>query len=335
MPDHARFPLIVFFLVFLTACSALIPDVPTPADNPAALSSQTSLPSLTPTETLEPSLTPGETDLATSTEALEPSLTFTPTLTATPSVTPLPAALSLDPANWKNWPILPIVPEHARQIYLLGQSLGNDPHAFSVLGDCQSEPDAFMGVYETDPATLALLPQDLQQTVAWFSGSFNRLSPTVRGGTTAGALLWPAWHQNKFTCTIYESPLQCELRIHKPSFVIIHVGTHYENRNEEYMRSILDQLIAAGVVPILATKADNRELDDHVNSEYAQLAVEYNIPFWNFWAAVDGLPNRGLYTRPDATYQGDLYLTDQAAAIHRLSALQALDAVWRAVTGLN
>jgi hypothetical protein len=98
------------------------------------------------------------------------------------------------------------------------------------------------------------------------------------------------------------------------------------------MRTILDQLIAAGVVPILASKADDRELDEHVNAQYAQLAVEYKLPFWNFWAAVDGLPNRGLYTRPEILYQGDLYLTDEAAAIQRLTALQVLDIVRRAVT---
>ena len=95
---------------------------------------------------------------------------------------------------------------------------------------------------------------------------------------------------------------------------------------------ILDRLIEAGVVPILATKADNRELDERVNTAYARLAVEYNIPFWNFWAAVAQLPERGLYTRSDAEYQGDLYLTEEARAIHRLSALQALDLVRRAVT---
>ena len=150
---------------------------------------------------------------------------------------------------------------------------------------------------------------------------------------TVLALLWATWHQNKYTCSTYESPISCELRIHKPSFVIIHVGTHYEARNEDYMRKILDQLIAAGVVPILTSKADDRELDDRVNTAYARLAVEYNIPFWNFWAAVSGLPNRGLYTRPDAVYQGDLYLTDEAARIHRFSALQALDIVRRAVEG--
>ena len=329
MPHRAPFLLMLMLLVLLTACQPVLLSVPTVTLTPTSLPSDTPLPSWTPSLTSEPSLNPTLTDTATPTMTLEP--TITPTLT----ITPLPAALSLDPANWHDWPVIPIVSEHAREIYLLGQTLDNDPHAFSVFGDCQSEPDVFMGIYETDPIALDALPRDLQQTVAWFNGSFNRLSPTVRGGTTTGALLWSQWHENEFTCTIYESPLQCELRIHKPSFVIIHIGTHYENRNETYMRAILDQLIAAGVVPILATKADDRELDEHVNSQYAQLAVEYNIPLWNFWAAVGGLPNRGLYTRPDATYQGDLYLTDEAAAIHRLSALQALDAVWRAVSGGN
>src|SRR5512143_1983692 len=99
------------------------------------------------------------------------------------------------------------------------------------------------------------------------------------------------------------------------------------------MRKRLYQHISDRVVPILASKADDRELDDRVNTAYARLAVEYNIPFWNFWAAVDGLPNRGLYTREDAVYQGDLYLTDAAVKIHRLSALQMLDIVRRAVEG--
>ncbi len=319
--------------VLLAACQPFFLTAPTAT--PTVLPSNTPRPS--PTASLIPELALNTVEIPTLTPSLAetptPTATLEPSLTPTPTVTPLPAALFLDPANWHYWPAIPIVPEYARQIYLLGQSLGNDPHAFSVFGDCQSEPNVFMGIYETDPQAVAAQPPNLEETVAWFSGSFNRLSPTVRGGTTTGALLWEQWHQNKYTCTIYETPLQCELRIHKPSFVIIHVGTHYENRNEVYMRTILGQLIAAGVVPILASKADDRELDEHVNAQYAQLAVEYKIPFWNFWAAVDSLPNRGLFTRSDATYQGDLYLTDEAAAIQRLSALQVLDVVWRAVTG--
>jgi len=286
--------------ILLAACQAQVPAVP-------AMPSGTSSPSLMDT------FTPG------------------PAATDDPNSTPLPAGLGLDPADWQSWPVVSVVPENARRIYLRGQALGNDPHAFSIFADCQSVPTLFMGGYESNPALYDALPADLQQTVDWFRGSFNRASPTVRPGTTAGALLWALWHQNKFTCTSLETPVQCELRIHRPSFVIIQVGTHYEDRNEEYMRAILDQLIAAGVVPILATKADERDPDGHVNLQYAQLAVEYDIPFWNFWAAVGGLPGRGLYTQTAEPGMGDIYLTPAAMAVHRLTALQALDAVRRAV----
>lgn len=301
----------------LAACQTFFPPhTPTASPEPSWTASLPATPSVTPTLT--------ETPL--------PSATPEPSITPTATVTPLPVTLGLDPADWHNWPVLPIVTERARLIYLIGQGLGNDPHAFSVFGDCQSEPEIFLGPIETDAALVASLTPELQETVTWFAGSFDRDAPTLRGGTTTGALLWTQWHQEKYTCTQFETPLQCELRIHKPSFVIIHVGTHYENREEDYMRMILNQLIEAGVVPILATKADDRERDERVNSSYARLALEYEIPFWNFWAAVGGLPNRGLYTRSDVSLQGDLYLTEEAQAIHRLTALQALDAVWRIVS---
>ena len=315
----------VLVALLLTACQSAFLNAPIPTA--ISLPGNAAQPSPTSSPTLQPTFP------STSTETPLPSPTPKPSATFTPSPTPLPAALSLDPADWENWPVLPIVPEHARQIFQIGQSLGNDMHAFSVFGDCQSEPDVFMGIYDTDPQLVAKLPFHLQETVAWFAGSFNRQSPTAKGGTTTGALLWSPWHQNKFTCTIYESPLQCELRIHKPAFVFVRVGTHYESHNQNYMRKVLDQLIAAGVVPILATKADNSELDRHVNSQYAQLAVEYNLPFWNFWAALIELPNHGLYTSPDVPNQGDIYLIDEAVAIQRMSALQALDRVRQAVMG--
>ena len=338
--SYRRLLACLLVVIVLTACwDTLLPAVlnstPTPLASwtPGAslLPSPTSLPTKIPLPIASPDPTP-----ASATSGGEGSADEGPAPSADegppPKSSELPASLGLDPADWHDWPIVSAVPENARQIYLRGQELGNDPHAFSVFGDCQSEPEVFMGPYETDLDLYNALPSDLQETVDWFRGSLNRPSPTAQPGATTGALLWNLWHRNRFTCTSYESPLQCELRLHRPSFVIIQIGSHYETRNQDYMRMILDRLIEAGVVPILATKADNRELDEHVNAEYAELAVEYNIPFWNFWAAVDGLPNRGLYTRDDARYQGDLYFTDQAAGIHRLTALQILDAVRRAVT---
>jgi hypothetical protein len=218
-------------------------------------------------------------------------------------------------------------------IYEYGLSLGNDPHAFSIFGDCQTRPDDFFGVFETDADLVASLSPELRETVANFKGSFNRESSTSQDGTTPGALLWTQWHRGEYGCTFAETPVECELRTHRPSFVIIQVGTHFESRNTEYLRRIILQVMDKGVVPILATKADNREKDERINRDMALLASEYDLPLWNFWAAVSDLPNRGLYTRSDRPLQGDIYLTDEAAQIHRMTGLEVLNAVWRAATG--
>ena len=251
---------------------------------------------------------------------------------ASPSPTLVPTEpVRLPPEDWKDWPVVPQVPLSARVLYQQGLALGNDPHAFSVLGDCQSLAETFMGVYDTDPALVASLPADLQAAVAQFTGSFNRESPTIKGGTTAGAVLWDAWHENKYTCQTGESPLDCELRLHRPSIVIINLGTHYETRNIIYLRKILDRLTAQGIVPILTTKADNRELDERLNQEMALLAAEYNVPLWNFWAAVSDLPNNGVGVKKGEEFLGEIYLSEEGLERHRFTALQALAAVWMAV----
>jgi hypothetical protein len=277
----------------------------------------------------------------------EVEIVFNPTLTPSPVSTPLPVPTApqptvtstpsrsrLDPNDWKNWPVIPgYVDPSLRRVYERGLSFGNDPRAFSVFGDCQTQPDEFFGVFETDPTSLQGLSPVLRETVDHFNGSFNREASTSQDGTTPGSLLWDQWHRGEYGCTFAETPVECELRTNRPSFVIIQVGTHFESRNTEYLRKIIDQLLDAGVVPILATKADNRELDERINRDMAMLAVEYDLPLWNFWAAVSDLPDRGLYTRSDRPLQGDIYLTDEAALIHRMTGLEALNTVWRAVTG--
>jgi hypothetical protein len=232
---------------------------------------------------------------------------------------------------WKFWPVIPEVPETAREIYRQGLALGNDPHAFSILGDCQSLSETFLGVYGTDPNRIDNLTPELQAAVANFAGSFERASPTIKGGTTAGAILWAQWHENEYTCQANESPLACELRLHRPSIVIINLGTHYETRNMTYLQKIIDQLIAQGIVPILSTKADNRELDDRLNMEMALLAAENNIPLWNFYAAVSDLPNNGVGIKEGEEHLGEIYLSEEGLERHRYTALQALTAVWLAV----
>lgn len=241
--------------------------------------------------------------------------------------TPQPGAGRAEsPDDWKSLPITPTVSEEMKDIYQRGLEAGNDPHAFSVLGDCQSLPDVFMGPYDSDPRALAELTSALRETVRNFSGSFDRYSPTVKDGTTTGALLWGEWNDNEEGwCEPGETPLDCELRVHKPSIVIIHIGTHWETRNYRYLGMIVEKIIAHGAVPVLVTKADNRELDERVNEDVAALAAELGLPLWNFWAVMQDQPNNGLVA--DSAWE----LTEDAQQIHRRAALEMLDAVWRAL----
>jgi len=325
---------IPFFVlcVLLNACSVDIMPEPVVAPTQTLQSPITNY-QLSITNNQLPTTTP---TLAT-TRNLQPFDTAQDKSPVSPSHTPitnykLPSP-TLDPEEWKDLPVIPTVDPSIRAIYEYGQTLGNDPHAFSIFGDCQTRPDEFFGVFETDDDFAASLSPELRGTVANFRGSFNRESSTSQDGTTPGALLWTQWHQAEFTCAFTETPVECELRIHRPSFVIIQIGSHFESRNTEYLRRIIEQLIDEGVVPILATKADNRELDDRVNRDMAMLASEYDLPLWNFWAAVSDLSNRGLYTRDDRPLQGDIYLTAEAALRHRITGLEALNVVWRVAIG--
>jgi hypothetical protein len=93
----------------------------------------------------------------------------------------------------------------------------------------------------------------------------------------------------------------------------------------EYFRTIIEKLLETGSVPIIVFKADNREIDERVNENFAKLAVEYELPVWNFWASVQDLPNHGL---PEDT---QMELTEAAYAIHRRDGLIVLDTVYRAL----
>ena len=320
-----KLPFWVWAVILVTAAllvSRLIspaqgsPELPAPT---LALAAET-----LPAPVLPPTPTRAPTATAAAPAPTEPS----PTASPTPEPT-LAAPLTLE--DWKSWPVLPRVSTTAVEIYQRGLAQGNDPRAFAILGDCQSLPETFMGIYDTDSELTTRLPQALQETVAYFSGSFSRRGATIKEGTTAAALLWFAWHEDKYGCLPNETPLDCELRQVKPSIVFINIGTHYETRNIIYLRKVIDTLIAHGSLPILATKADNRELDDRLNLEMAQLALEYDLPLWNFYAAVSAMPENGVSLKAGEEHLGVIYLVPEALERHRFTALQALDAVWRAV----
>jgi hypothetical protein len=223
----------------------------------------------------------------------------------------------------------------ARQIYQQGLAQGVDPHAFSKIGDCQSIKQALMGMF--DQPGRYQLPADqtavLQETIDQFSGSFNRDGMAVKGGFNAASVLSPMWADP--TCQAGETPLECEVRVHRPSFVIISLEVWWQGRTTQryidYMRKIIDYSIAHGAVPILSTKADNVEGDNSLNLATATLAYEYDLPLWNFWRAVQPLPHHGM----DPVRNDGFHISEDLAwPVRSLTALQALDSVWRGVSGV-
>jgi hypothetical protein len=155
-------------------------------------------------------------------------------------------------------------------------------------------------------------------------------------GMNVTSVFDPIW-ANPSMCQPGESPLACELRVHRPSLAIVSLGTngywHTDQEYEHYTRRILDDLIAQGVLPILSTKADNLETGDRFNRIIRQLAGEYSLPLWDFAVTAHNLPNGGLSDAYHLTWGQAYYDTAPQPytgwQARNLTALQALEAVWR------
>jgi hypothetical protein len=268
------------------------------------------------------------------------SIELTPTLEEIVPPTPLPPSTE---GEWMSLPVIPELSERALEIYAEGIKNGNDPHSFSKVGDCQNVPSMFVSIFDHPGFyTLGEEYDYLSKTIDWYQGSFEYESEAVRRGFNAASVVSPVWADPE-TCEIGEDPLNCELRIHNPSVAIVSLETWWAGNPEnyeKYVRQILEKLIDHGVLPILATKADNLEGDHHINSILARLANEYQIPLWNFWLVVQPLPNHGLmedgFHLTFAKNEFDNPLIMQAAWPWRnLTALQVLDAVRSAVQVVN
>lgn len=240
----------------------------------ASVNSPTAFPPPSPTPTLPP-----------------PSPTAPPTLIREPTATPL------SPEQWQMWPIIPSIGANVQAIYERGLLLGNDPRAFSKVGDCSGTPNWFLGDFDRGPRFYALGEHaSLSPVLEFFAGSFERASLAAHPGFNAGSLFDVLW-VNPQQCDRGEGPLACEYRQHRPSVAFIMLGTndaYHQETFEASMRQIIEYSLAQGVIPVLTTKADNLEGDNSLNPIVARLAVEYDVPLWNYWRVAQTLPDLGL-----------------------------------------
>lgn len=280
------------------------------------------------------------TETETSTQV--PVATASPTATLQPGETPIssPSPTStLAPDAWKSMPVVPEgVSRRMIEVYRRGLALGRDPDRFSKFGDCQNVPSVFLSMFDTGDFRLGEQYAYLRSTIDHFAGSWERTGYAVKGGLNVAAVQ-TLYFTDPVHCKNDESPMVCEIRTNNPSIVLISFETwsgkpagDYETR----LRSVVEYVLSQDVVPILATKADNLEGDNSINAAIAHVAYEYEIPLWNFWAATYPLPDHGLFSdgfhlTVARDYFDDPIRMKMARPWRNLTALQAIDAVYRAL----
>jgi hypothetical protein len=202
--------------------------------------------------------------------------------------------------DWTELPVLPEFNERARSLYTVGLGLGNEPTAFSRVGDGEVASQWFLTAFAGPPASYDLGSYtDLASVVEYFHAAIARNSQAARAGFNTARILDPAYADPEF-CEAGESPLECELRLNQPSFALISLGTNQVWSPEAFesgLRQIIEILLDHSVLPILSTKGDNLEGDQRINRIIVRLAQEYDLPLWNFWRSIQTLPDHGL--QPD------------------------------------
>jgi hypothetical protein len=229
------------------------------------------------------------------------SPTATQEIATTEPAKPTPEP-TYDPSLPESWKYLPVVPDaisqRVRDVFATGQKSGMNARAFSKIGDCETYTTYFLAPFDWKDSGYRLgVYGNLSNVIEHFNGSFARESLAAKQGFSVASVLSPLWADPE-KCNAGESPLECEYNRHKPAFALIMFGTNdvASSREifEENLRTLVEISLDYNIVPILATKADNLEGDGSINAIIARVAYDYEVPLWNYWRALEHLPDGGL-----------------------------------------
>ena len=79
---------------------------------------------------------------------------------------------TLAAGEWQDLPIVPVISDTIIEIYRHGLELGNDPNAFSKVGDCQTSTDFFLVDFDHEDRYNLGEYTHLQPTINHYQGSF-------------------------------------------------------------------------------------------------------------------------------------------------------------------
>ncbi len=235
-------------------------------------------------------------------EPLPPTDTPEPTATPTATASPTPDLPTATPIIINDVSLEDVIildeeaGAHIREIFARGQRLGRDEHAFSRLGASIVATHHFLGRFDSGPYDLGPYAY-LQPTIDQFSGSFSRVGVAALRGLSAAGVFDPVW-SNEDECLPNENVLDCEIRLHNPSILLISLGTNDKwdaVSFEKNLRKLVAYTIEQGVIPALATKADRFEGEDNRNNLIIrQVAADFQVPMWDFDLLAETLPDRGM-----------------------------------------
>ncbi len=271
-----------------------------------------------------------------------------------PNIIPITGETLVDPTvpAASGMSVVGNVGSSARAIFERGQAMGNRRDVFSKVGDSLTV------------ATFVLYPigwgsynlgayQHLQPIVNFFSttnaregNSFANVSFAADNGWTTRDILDPG--RARGGCNAGETPLECEYRIVRPSVALILIGTNDLSAVPlgEYsanLQRIVQISIDRGVIPVVSTIPNRAGFDvTPYNQAVIAIAQGSGVPLWDYWSAMQMLPNTGL--SPDGVHPSYPSETDFGLAanfspeflqygyvIRNLTALEVLNSVWQLV----
>ena len=306
--------------------------------------------------------------------ACGPAVTpVSPTSTAAPTTVPTVAATtiarpatpvfgafdlkSVSSIKLDDFPVIPAISATARAIYQAGIAAGHNPRVFSKLGDSMTENPYFLVTFSQGQFDLGQY-RDLQAVLDHYQGvparsgnwdkdSFATVGLASASGFNVAAPLDATWADPKW-CHGGESPAACEYRVASPSVALIMFGTNDVGLTDAasydfFLRSLIEQTIDSGVLPLLSTfptRPENPDKSLLLNQIVVKVAEDYDIPLVNLNRALEPLPNHGvnpadtihMSVPPDGRV--DRFTADDLQygfTMRNLVTLQALQAVLKAV----
>lgn len=247
---------------------------------------------------------------------------------------------------------LPVIPAidatmqaRLRTILSAGQAAGNRAAVFAKAGDSITATGSFLvdtGCPSDPPNTFAGLGSVVEYfkstpvgtTSAWCgdSNSFTRDSRAAASGWRVGALLGTAAGDApmRVGCTAGENQLACELRLTKPSAILIMAGTNDADgiasgdetiaAYKASLLSVVDQSITSGVIPVVSTVPPRLDQGGSLQDDVAQInqaiievAQTRAIPLWNYWRSLQALGTADHYGMDADGIHPNAYRNDQAA----------------------